>query len=63
MPLDLLATPLLRALLTGNTDQARDLGCLELGEEDLALCTYVCAGKQEYGAYLRAALERIEGAE
>ncbi len=61
MPLDLLATPLLRALLTGDANKAQDLGCLELGEEDLALCTYVCPGKQEYGAYLRAVLERIEG--
>lgn len=60
MPLDLLATPLLRALLTGDTKKAQDLGCLELGEEDLALCTYVCPGKQEYGSDLRAALERIE---
>ena len=60
MPLDLLTTPLLRALLIGDKNKAQDLGCLELGEEDLALCTYICPGKQEYGAYLRAALERIE---
>ena len=41
MPLDILPT-LLRDLLAGDTDSAQALGCLELDEEDLALCTYVC---------------------
>jgi Na+-transporting NADH:ubiquinone oxidoreductase subunit A len=59
MPLDLLPTFLLRALITGDDEQAEALGCLELDEEDLALCTYVCPGKYEYGPLLRGALERI----
>ena len=60
MPLDILATPLLKALLVEDTDNARALGCLELDEEDLALCTFVCNGKYEYGPYLRANLHDIE---
>lgn len=60
MPLDMLATQLLRALLVRDTDTAQQLGCLELDEEDLALCTFVCVGKYEYGPYLRASLEQIE---
>lgn len=60
MPLDILATQLLRALLVGDTDMAQGLGCLELGEEDLALCAFVCPGKLDYGELLRACLERIE---
>ena len=60
MPLDVLPTPLLRALLVGDTDMAQALGCLELEEEDLALCTFVCPSKQEYGRMLRTALERVE---
>ncbi|HEC16425.1 MAG TPA: Na(+)-translocating NADH-quinone reductase subunit A [Sedimenticola sp.] len=60
MPLDILPTPLLRALIVGDTDMARQLGCLELDEEDLALCTFVCPGKYDYGPLLRAALNRIE---
>jgi len=60
MPLDILPTFLLRALLVSDTDQAQALGCLELGEEDLALCTYVCPGKSEYGPLLRDCLEIIE---
>lgn len=60
MPLDLLPTFLLRALLTGDDERAEALGALELDEEDLALCTFVCPGKAEYGPLLRAALSRIE---
>ena len=60
MPLDILPTQLLRALAVGDTDMAQKLGCLELDEEDLALCTYVCAGKYEYGPILRDCLNTIE---
>jgi Na+-transporting NADH:ubiquinone oxidoreductase subunit A len=60
MPLDILATPLLKALLVGDSDAARDLGCLELDEEDLALCSFACNGKYEYGPFLRENLTDIE---
>ncbi|MDG2036189.1 MAG: Na(+)-translocating NADH-quinone reductase subunit A [Pseudomonadales bacterium] len=60
MPLDILPTQLLRALLVGDTSTAQKLGCLELDEEDLALCTYVCPGKYEYGPILRDNLTQIE---
>jgi Na+-transporting NADH:ubiquinone oxidoreductase subunit A len=60
MPLDILPTQLLRALVVGDTEAAQALGALELVEEDLALCTYVCVGKYEYGPILRENLERIE---
>lgn len=60
MPLDIIATPLLKALSVQDTDTAQMLGCLELDEEDLALCTFVCPGKNEYGPMLRRALSHIE---
>ncbi len=60
MPLDILPTQLLRALLVDDFDGAIDLGCLELNEDDLALCTFACIGKYEYGPYLRQMLNRIE---
>jgi Na+-transporting NADH:ubiquinone oxidoreductase subunit A len=60
MPLDILPTQLLRSLIVGDTEQAQLLGCLELDEEDLALCTFVCPGKYEYGPILRDNLTRIE---
>lgn len=59
MPLDILPTHLLRALLVGDTESAQELGCLELDEEDLALCAYVCSGKYEYAQLLRDNLSRI----
>jgi Na+-transporting NADH:ubiquinone oxidoreductase subunit A len=60
LPLDILPTQLLRALLVGDTDMARALGCLELDEEDLALCSFVCPSKLNYGPLLRSALAQIE---
>ncbi len=60
MPMDILPTFLLRALIVGDVERAEELGVLELDEEDLALCTYVCAGKANYGPLLRKSLEIIE---
>ncbi len=60
MPLDVIPTLLLRDLLSGDTDNAQSLGALELDEEDLALCTYVCPGKYDYGPVLRDCLTKIE---
>ncbi|QSX36284.1 Na(+)-translocating NADH-quinone reductase subunit A [Shewanella sedimentimangrovi] len=60
MPLDILATMLLRNLLAGDTDGSVALGALELDEEDLALCTFVCPGKYDYGSFLRSCLDTVE---
>lgn len=60
MPLDILPTQLLRSLIVGDSETAQKLGCLELDEEDLSLCTFVCPGKYEYGPILRDNLTRIE---
>jgi Na+-transporting NADH:ubiquinone oxidoreductase subunit A len=60
MPMDILPTFLLRALLTGDIERAEALGVLELDEEDLALCTYACPGKNDYAPLLRDMLSRLE---
>ncbi len=60
MPLDILPTPLLRAISARDTVRAEDLGCLELLEEDLALCTVVDPGKANWGDELRDVLDLIE---
>lgn len=60
MPMQIMPTFLLRAMMAGNIEKAEQLGCLELDEEDLALCSFVCAGKIEYGEVLRDMLETIE---
>ncbi|HEB90614.1 MAG TPA: Na(+)-translocating NADH-quinone reductase subunit A [Deltaproteobacteria bacterium] len=60
MPMDIMATYLLRSLVVGDTERAEQLGVLELDEEDVSLCTFVCPGKTEYGPILRKNLEMIE---
>ena len=60
MPQDIPATFLLRALAAGDDERAEQLGCLELLEEDLALSSFVCPGKNDFGAMLRDVLTRIE---
>ncbi|HIG65741.1 MAG TPA: Na(+)-translocating NADH-quinone reductase subunit A [Methyloprofundus sp.] len=60
MPLDILATPLLKAMVVGDTDQAQLLGCLELDEEDVSLFTFVDPGKHDFAPVLRANLTKIE---
>jgi Na+-transporting NADH:ubiquinone oxidoreductase subunit A len=60
MPMDIIPTYLLRSLMVGDIERAVELGVLELDEEDLALCTYVCPGKTDFGPYLRTNLDRIE---
>ncbi len=58
-PLEIPATPLLRALAAGNVETAVELGCLDLDEEDLALLSFVCPAKHDHAANLRAILDRI----
>lgn len=60
MPMDILPTFLLRAICGGDTERAEELGCLELVEEDVALCTFVSPSKIDYGPILRENLTEIE---
>ena len=59
-PMDILPSFLLRALAVGDLEQAEALGALELDEEDLALLTFVCPSKSDYGPKLRDVLTTIE---
>jgi len=60
VPLDILPTPLLKSIIVKDTDSAQELGCLELVEEDLALCSFVDPGKHDFGPVLRTTLNQIE---
>jgi len=59
-PWDILPTPLLKAMVVGDTDQAQLLGCLELDDEDMSLYTFVDPGKHDFAPVLRANLTKIE---
>ena len=60
MPLDVLPTFLLRSMMVGDLEKAEALGALELDEEDLGLCTFVCHSKIVYGPILRRNLDLLE---
>ena len=60
MPLDILGTPMLRAIAVNDVEEAEKLGVFELDEEDLALCSYVCPSKIDHGENLRKTLTLIE---
>lgn len=59
MPLDIMPTFLLRALMVGDIERAEALGIFELEEEDLALCSFVDPGKEDFAPHLRRLLTRI----
>jgi len=59
IPLDIMPTFLLRSLLMNDLERAEALGCLELDEEDLALCAFVSPGKEDFGPALRRNLLEI----
>lgn len=59
-PLRLPLAPLLRALAAGDARSAAAFGALELEEEDLALSSFLCPAKLEYGALLREVLTQLE---
>lgn len=60
MPMDIEPLFLLRALAVDDIEDAEALGCLELDEEDLSLCAFVCPSKLEFGPMLRKNLNMIE---
>ena len=60
LPLNVLPAMLLRNVVLMDTEKIQALGGLELDEEDLSLCSYVCPGKYDFGSLLRAGLNKIE---
>ena len=59
-PFDIEPAYLLKALVMGDIEHAEALGVMELAEEDVALCSFVCASKNDYGVHLRDVLTTIE---
>lgn len=52
--------PLMRALQLGDAERARELGALELVEEDVAPLTHACISNNDYGLLLRNVLDQLE---
>ena len=60
-PPGIYAVPLMRALQLGDAERARELGALELVEEDLAPLGNACLSGNDYGVLLRQVLDQLEG--
>ncbi|MEM9802161.1 MAG: NADH:ubiquinone reductase (Na(+)-transporting) subunit A [Planctomycetota bacterium] len=60
MPMDVMATQLIKALASKDLETAEKLGVLELAEEDLALCQVVDHSKVPITDWLRDMLTTIE---
>lgn len=59
VPMDILVTQLLKALVVSDIEMSVDLGMLELAPEDLALCSYVCPSKYDYSSILLDNLNKL----
>jgi len=60
MPFDIMPTQLIKALASNDVTMAEKLGVLEIVEEDIALCQYVCPSKVDITDMLRTMLTLIE---
>jgi Na+-transporting NADH:ubiquinone oxidoreductase subunit A len=58
--LDVLPYFLVRAIVSGDIEEAQRLGLLECAEEDFALCTFACPAKFDVGGVIREGLKLIE---
>lgn len=59
-PFDLPPTHLLRSIAVRDLEKCEEYGVLELDEEDLALCSFVDPGKNDFGPNLRQVLTTLE---
>lgn len=57
---DVFPVELMKSILAGDVEEAEKLGLLDLLEEDLALCTFACPSKIEFGSILRRGLDQFE---
>jgi Na+-transporting NADH:ubiquinone oxidoreductase subunit A len=61
-PPGIFPVPLMRALQLGDAERARELGALELVEEDVAALSRACVSSNDYGLLLRRVLDQLEAA-
>lgn len=59
LPMDIYPQYLMRAIQANDFEKMEGLGILELGEEDVALCEYVCTSKHPVQKTLREGLNLI----
>ncbi len=60
LPMDIMPVQLAKSILAKDIEEMEGLGILELDEEDLALCSYICLSKTDFGKILRDGLNMIQ---
>ena len=60
LPMDILPVYLAKSIIADDIEEMEGLGILELDEEDVALCSYICLSKTNFGYLLRRGLNFIE---
>lgn len=60
LPMDIYPQHLFKSIITNNLEKMEGLGILELTEEDVALCEFVCTSKTPIQKILRQGLEVIK---
>ncbi len=60
VPMDILPMALIKTIMAEDIEEMEALGILELDEEDLALCSYICLSKINFGEILRQGLDMIQ---
>lgn len=60
LPMDIYPQHLVKAIITNNLEKMEGLGLLELTEEDVALCEFVCTSKTPVQALLRQGLDTLQ---
>ncbi|RMH62098.1 MAG: Na(+)-translocating NADH-quinone reductase subunit A [Calditrichaeota bacterium] len=60
MPMDIYPVFLVKSVLANDFTEMEGLGILELDEEDVALCSYICPSKTDFGGIIRQGLDLIE---
>ena len=59
LPMDIYPQHLLKSILVNDYERMEGLGLLEVVEEDLALCEFVCTSKQPVQKILREGLNTL----
>jgi len=60
LPMDILPVFLAKSILSEDVKEMEHLGILEVDEEDMALCSFVCLSKTDFGAIIRQGLDLLE---
>jgi len=60
LPMDIYPVYLAKSVMAEDIEEMEGLGILEVDEEDLALCSYICPSKHDFGGIIRKGLDLIE---